>query len=276
MLGFYFSKYRNIAYGFVTTGVGVGVMLFGPLANYLIALYTWRGALLVLSGILANNVVVGALMRPLNSHNQKQYSHEMDNNKGDSLEKKQSADLSYSKTPENCSSNGAKNGRKILSLRNLHKKESIFNEVKTCSLRSGLDLTSSFRDLQSVPTCHLSAECFDPVAIGTELHVKQNEDQCNAQTNQDHDDISLCNSNDVLKDVKANRKKSQRWFLNPSFLAHMFNFISIGIGLPCIYIHFPAYVIELGTSADHASILVSLMGCGNIIGRLGIGAITNM
>ena len=64
ILGSYFKRYRNLAFGIVSTGVGVGTFVSAPLVQYLIDEYTWRGAMLILSAILANNFVVGALMRP--------------------------------------------------------------------------------------------------------------------------------------------------------------------------------------------------------------------
>ena len=61
----YFKKKRALATGIAESGAGVGTVIFAPLTNYLISVYGWRGALLIVGGIVANIVVCGALFRPL-------------------------------------------------------------------------------------------------------------------------------------------------------------------------------------------------------------------
>ncbi|KAL7057047.1 hypothetical protein AAHC03_019321 [Spirometra sp. Aus1] len=61
----YFEMKRALAVGFAVCGSGVGTFLFAPLVSILVKIYSWRGALLVLSGIMLNCCVCGALYRPL-------------------------------------------------------------------------------------------------------------------------------------------------------------------------------------------------------------------
>jgi MFS family permease len=75
----YFERRRGLATGIAVCGAGFGTFLFAPLSDYLIAEYTWRGALLIYSGmdhfmslasnrdsaIILNCVACGALFRPL-------------------------------------------------------------------------------------------------------------------------------------------------------------------------------------------------------------------
>ena len=61
----YFKKKRALATGIAESGAGVGTVIFAPLTNYLISVYGWRGALLIVGGIVANIIVCGALFRPL-------------------------------------------------------------------------------------------------------------------------------------------------------------------------------------------------------------------
>ncbi|KAM4676362.1 monocarboxylate transporter 13 isoform 2-T2 [Discoglossus pictus] len=61
----YFSRRRSLATGFVLTGVGVLSFAMMPLVQYLIEVYSWRGALLLLSGISLHSVPCGALLHPL-------------------------------------------------------------------------------------------------------------------------------------------------------------------------------------------------------------------
>lgn len=47
------------------SGSGIGTFVLAPVVQLLIDLYTWRGALLVLSAFVANLCVCGALLRPI-------------------------------------------------------------------------------------------------------------------------------------------------------------------------------------------------------------------
>lgn len=61
----YFSTRRSLAMGLGFTGVGLSSFAFSPLFQYLVQLYGWRGALLILGGLSFNIMVSGALIRPL-------------------------------------------------------------------------------------------------------------------------------------------------------------------------------------------------------------------
>ncbi|MCJ8736465.1 hypothetical protein PDJAM_G00012840 [Pangasius djambal] len=64
MVGTYFNERKALAYGITMSGRGVGIFILPPLIQYLIDLYSWRGALLTLGGLVSNLCVCGALMRP--------------------------------------------------------------------------------------------------------------------------------------------------------------------------------------------------------------------
>ena len=65
MIANYFDKKRSLAMGIAECGAGVGTLIFAPLTQYLISTYGWRGTLLILSGVVGNIMVCGALFRPL-------------------------------------------------------------------------------------------------------------------------------------------------------------------------------------------------------------------
>lgn len=54
-----------LAYGIGLSGSGIGTFVLAPVVQFLINLYSWRGALLVLSAFVANLCVCGALLRPI-------------------------------------------------------------------------------------------------------------------------------------------------------------------------------------------------------------------
>lgn len=65
MVGCYFRRRKALAYGIAMSGSGIGTFVLAPAVQLLIELYSWRGALLVLSAVVANLCVCGALLRPI-------------------------------------------------------------------------------------------------------------------------------------------------------------------------------------------------------------------
>ncbi|XP_048041749.1 monocarboxylate transporter 13 [Megalobrama amblycephala] len=61
----YFTMRRSLAMGLGFTGVGLASFAFSPLFQYLVEVYAWRGALLILGGLSFNMIACGALIRPL-------------------------------------------------------------------------------------------------------------------------------------------------------------------------------------------------------------------
>ncbi|CAH1785572.1 unnamed protein product [Owenia fusiformis] len=65
LVGQYFNKRRAIATGIASAGSGLGAFCFPPFIEYLLKKYTYSGAMLMLGAVQLNNVVAGALYRPL-------------------------------------------------------------------------------------------------------------------------------------------------------------------------------------------------------------------
>lgn len=65
MVGCYFKQRKALAYGVALSGSGIGIFVLAPVVQLFIELYSWRGALLVLSAFVANLCVCGALLRPI-------------------------------------------------------------------------------------------------------------------------------------------------------------------------------------------------------------------
>ncbi|KAH8294437.1 hypothetical protein KR018_003723 [Drosophila ironensis] len=61
----YFEAKRSLATGIAVCGSGFGTFIFAPLTEYLIGSYGWRGALLIIGGIVLNCIIFGAMFRPL-------------------------------------------------------------------------------------------------------------------------------------------------------------------------------------------------------------------
>lgn len=61
----YFEKKRAFATGIAVCGSGVGTFGMAPLLQYLVDLYSWKGAMILSSGIVLHCLIFGALIRPL-------------------------------------------------------------------------------------------------------------------------------------------------------------------------------------------------------------------
>ncbi|TMS03336.1 Monocarboxylate transporter 12 [Larimichthys crocea] len=65
MVSHYFVRWRPIAYAIASSGECVFAVVFSPFFQWLIEMYSWQGALLIIGGLQLNLCVCGALMRPL-------------------------------------------------------------------------------------------------------------------------------------------------------------------------------------------------------------------
>lgn len=61
----YFSKKRALATGIAVCGSGMGAFVFAPFCQFLLTVFNWKGALVILAGLSLNCAVFGSLMRPL-------------------------------------------------------------------------------------------------------------------------------------------------------------------------------------------------------------------
>ncbi|KFM80247.1 Monocarboxylate transporter 12, partial [Stegodyphus mimosarum] len=61
----YFEKQRAFATGVAVCGSGMGTFALAPLTEYLVETYGWKGAMLIIAGLVLNCTVFGALFRPL-------------------------------------------------------------------------------------------------------------------------------------------------------------------------------------------------------------------
>ncbi|XP_041635152.1 monocarboxylate transporter 13 [Cheilinus undulatus] len=59
-----FTRRRTLALGLAFSSIGLSSFAFNPLFQFLVEMYAWRGALLILGGLSLNIVPCGALIRP--------------------------------------------------------------------------------------------------------------------------------------------------------------------------------------------------------------------
>ena len=68
----YFEKRRSLATGLSMCGSGIGTFIFAPLVEILVDEYGWRGAALIMGGLVLNGCIFGSLLRPLELKKQQQ------------------------------------------------------------------------------------------------------------------------------------------------------------------------------------------------------------
>ncbi|KAK9709453.1 Major Facilitator Superfamily [Popillia japonica] len=61
----YFEKKRSLATGIAVCGSGFGTFIFAPIITVLLREYGWRGSLMIIAGIVLECTIFGALFRPL-------------------------------------------------------------------------------------------------------------------------------------------------------------------------------------------------------------------
>lgn len=61
----YFEKKRSLATGIAVCGSGFGTFIFAPIINKLLFEYGWRGAMLIISAVVFECIIFGAMFRPL-------------------------------------------------------------------------------------------------------------------------------------------------------------------------------------------------------------------
>ncbi|KAI4466211.1 monocarboxylate transporter [Holotrichia oblita] len=61
----YFEKKRSLATGIAVCGSGFGTFIFAPIITVLLREYGWRGSMMIISGIVLECMIFGALFRPL-------------------------------------------------------------------------------------------------------------------------------------------------------------------------------------------------------------------
>ena len=68
IVGYYFERRRALATGIACSGAGAGMLIFAYFTQYLLTMYNWKEALLILAALSLHGTVMGCLMRPLQMH----------------------------------------------------------------------------------------------------------------------------------------------------------------------------------------------------------------
>lgn len=65
IVGQYFSKNKGKAMGISTIGSGLGTVVIAPLISFLLDMYGYPGAMMIVGALMLNNCIAAALYRPV-------------------------------------------------------------------------------------------------------------------------------------------------------------------------------------------------------------------
>ena len=235
ILGTYFEKYRNLAFGVTTTGVGVGTLVFALMTEELIGDFGWRVTMLTLAGIMSVNFVLAAFMRPF---------------------KDAPVDAPVELTVPEVTFDEIEKALEVQ-----HDAKGVgFNDVTSSvqpTSQQYNNITASLNNTASNPVETTESPSSWPKVTPPLKTVRRE-------------------SVKLVTETKPEPPMSfTAIYLNALFLSYMASLATVCVGYLCVYTHFPAYVLANGSSESQASQCVSMMGLGNIVGRLAVGGLAN-
>lgn len=275
MVGKYFDRRRSAANGLAMSGVSLGVIVFPPILRWLLDTYTYKGAALVVAGVSLNSVVCGALMRPTeNPRPRKQASVDRsaianatsERNLSGSVRDRHAAtnDVIYMTESASSFKQNAFQSRPV-------------QEQPTVSSSSRHSTYSNAAYIREMET-GLSEF---PHTVGTGSSVSA----VSLNTKRNHSlvrRVSVAFRTFVLKDSKhrppdnSDSKKDNDGlglFKNPLLaFVQVFMFLST-TGSECMLQYYPAAASEGGMSDYQTAFLLSIVGIGDLISRLCLGAL---
>ncbi|XP_073683321.1 monocarboxylate transporter 12-B [Garra rufa] len=291
MVGSYFSERKALAYGIAMSGSGIGTFILAPTVQLLIEFFSWRGALLILGGLVSHLCVCGALMRPLEGQRGRQ--KEMD------LEGGKKIDFLNVKLADGVQ-NIEVSAQEERSVRVKHMETGESSDVKQThsdveiNLRQDLSEDSKTMnrstdewDKESKPKCS-QTDIFVLVPNTDCLLTNQEntaipESKSEANTNHNILAQSKVANTKLLKESQDNvwtiiRKTVLReysFLLIPDFLLLLVSFLFLAYGCSVPFVYLVPYSLSAGVSPQQAALLMSILGVSGIVGTITFGWIAD-
>ncbi|XP_053292602.1 monocarboxylate transporter 12-B isoform X1 [Pleuronectes platessa] len=299
MVGRYFNERKALAYGIAQSGCGIGTFILAPVVQLLIEQYSWRGALLILGGFVANLCVVGALMKPLEIRGERN-SEKLTNSEQDCLttvldtkdtekvpadgrqvEPKQLEISNLKETRRLLISNGAfknirlendkptdvKMAECILFSNKLT--ETVLGEIK----RSEAKLTngSTIEDMKLIESMILSSKA-DKTDVKTE-----DSELSKPKPEAVSPPPALVNTNPSSRSrcFCLESTKEYGFLVMPDFLILSVSFLFLAYGCSAPVVYLVPYALSVGVDHQHAAFLMSIFGVSGIVGNITFGWVTD-
>ncbi|KAM9364987.1 monocarboxylate transporter 12-B-like [Pholidichthys leucotaenia] len=260
MVGKYFKERNSLAYGIALSGSGIGTFLLAPVVQQLIEHFSWRGALLILGGLVSNLCVCGALMRPVEPR-QGQNVTVPQCTKHDWMSLMWKNLTNLHKTLTSTSSNTfAENYNREKMLEEIKFTDprlySVIERLKlVTSLRSNMlsDMDAKIKDLY---LCEAGPKDEKTFSLPPQRLAK----------------MKTCFSKHCFR-LKA--WKEFGFLTMPGFLILSMSLLFMAYGCSAPVVYLVPYALSIGVQQQHAAYLMSIFGISGIVGNITFGWITD-
>lgn len=311
MVGSYFSERKALAYGIAMSGSGIGTFILAPAVQLLIEFFSWRGALLILGGLVSHLCVCGALMRPLEGQRGRQKEMDLESDKSIDLLNVKLADavLNVELSAQEWRSVEVKHMDTDKMIKERVGKEQAENMQRDGKKqmeadRSGpSDAKYTHSDEELNYRWDLSEDS-ETVSRNTDewnilVPALVHSDGVRLPTNQENTAIpeskseaianhtnlaqsKVVNTN-ILKESKENvwsivRKPILReysFLLIPDFLLLLVSYLFLAYGCSVPFVYLVPYSLSAGVSPQQAALLMSILGVSGIVGTITFGWIAD-
>ncbi|KAI7804733.1 monocarboxylate transporter 12 [Triplophysa rosa] len=295
MVGSYFTERKALAYGISMSGSGIGTFILAPVVQLLIERFSWRGALLILGGLVSHLCVCGALMRPLGGQSRREKMELENNKKVDLLNvkltdaKRNAQDFMQleGKTEKDTYVESAKDlqkgGKEHMEMDDTEKhsseelKQNISEHAKMNELNKDSHL--AFRDLVQSGDPH---SCCLP--INREIvTIPESKSQSVVNFNQTvlvHSKVANTMmldepTNSICSKLRNTILRETSFLLIPDFLLLLVSFLFLAYGCSVPFVYLVPYSLGAGVSPQQAPLLMSVLGVSGIVGTITFGWIAD-
>ncbi|XP_016319106.1 monocarboxylate transporter 12-like isoform X2 [Sinocyclocheilus anshuiensis] len=314
MVGSYFSERKALAYGIAMSGSGIGTFILAPAVQLLIELFSWRGALLILGGLVSHMCVCGALMRPLEGQSGRQKEMDLEGGKkvdflnvkladaGHNMEVSAQEQRSVEVKHTNMEKSGENEHAENMQSDGKERMESKPSDAK--QTHSNVEINLRQEDSEDSETMTRSTDEWDkeskPKCSDTDISVPalvqsgdlpldclptNQEDTTFPESNTNHNTLaqSKVANTKLLKQSRDNvwsiiRKTVLReysFLLIPDFLLMLVSFLFLAYGCSVPFVYLVPYSLSAGVSPQQAALLMSILGVSGIVGTITFGWIAD-
>ncbi|KAA0711104.1 Monocarboxylate transporter 12-B [Triplophysa tibetana] len=294
MVGSYFTERKALAYGISMSGSGIGTFILAPVVQLLIERFSWRGALLILGGLVSHLCVCGALMRPLGDQSRRE-KLELENTKKVDLQNVKRADAKRNAQDIMQLEGKTEKDTDVESARDLQKgyKEHMgmddsekhsSEELKQISEHAKMnelnkDLHLTFRDLVQSDDPH---SCFLPINREN-ITIPVSKSQSVVKFNQTaliHSKVANTKmldepTNSICCKQRDTISRETSFLLIPDFLLLLVSFLFLAYGCSVPFVYLVPYSLGAGVSPQQAPLLMSILGVSGIVGTITFGWIAD-
>ncbi|ROJ78898.1 Monocarboxylate transporter 12 [Anabarilius grahami] len=311
MVGSYFSERKALAYGIAMSGSGIGTFILAPAVQLLIEFFSWRGALLILGGLVSHLCVCGALMRPLEGQRGRQKEMDLESDKSVDLlnvkladavlnvelsaQEWRSVEVKHMDTEKMIKERGGKEQAENMQRDGKEQMEADKSGASDAKYTHSDEELNYRRDLsEDSETVSRNTDEWN-ISVPALVHS----DGGRLPTNQENTAIpeskseaianhttlaqsKVVNTN-ILKESKENvwsivRKPILReysFLLIPDFLLLLVSYLFLAYGCSVPFVYLVPYSLSAGVSPQQAALLMSILGVSGIVGTITFGWIAD-